>query len=182
MAVTTIFLTGVLLLTLLLVPILLWILHDKLSATALTGRIPALQPVESLISDRYRELVLLAAGGGAAGSLILSYGVGLDPCPLCWWQRVFLYPIAILTGTALVIEDTHVRDYVTPLALIGGTISLYHYLVQHLPQLEATGCGTGIACSTIQLSGYGFITIPWMSLTTFILVLILAGWFGRRES
>ncbi len=181
MAVTTVFLTGALFLTLLLVPLLLWIIHDNVSGVPLTDRISALEPVESLLSDRYRELIVLAAGGGAAGSLTLSYGVGLDPCPLCWWQRIFLYPIPFLAATALVIQDDNVRDYIIPLAAIGTTISLYHYLIQQFPQLDAAGCGTGIACSTIQLSGYGFITIPWMSLTTFTLVLVLAWWFALER-
>lgn len=178
MVLETAILTGALGLTAVLVPLLFWVLHDLVSSTPLSQRVTALQPVETVVADRYRELVLITAGSGIAGSLVLSSVVGLEPCPLCWWQRIFLYPIPLLAATALVLKDARVRLYIIPFAATGIMVSLYHYLVQQVPQLQGTGCGGAtIACSTVQLSGYGFITIPWMSLTLFVTVLLLAWWF-----
>jgi disulfide bond formation protein DsbB len=64
------------------------------------------------------------------GSLYYSEIVGFVPCTLCWYQRICMYPLAVILPIAAARGDEGVRRYVTPLAVVGAGISAYHYLVQ----------------------------------------------------
>ena len=70
-------------------------------------------------------------------------------------------------------RDTGVRIYVTPIAIIGGLISVYHYLIQWFPDLEGTSCTTSVPCTGVWFREFGFISIPYLALSTFALVLVL---------
>lgn len=115
-------------------------------------------------------LVALAATGG---SLFYSEVAGFAPCVLCWWQRVFLYPQTILLFTAFMRKDENMRLHTFILSGVGALISVYHTFIQFgwesaLP-CPATG---GISCQVLYFLEYGYITIPTMALTAFVLILL----------
>lgn len=56
------------------------------------------------------------------GSLYLSEIKGFLPCDLCWFQRIFMYPLTILLGIAYFKDDVGIAKYVLPLSFIGGYI------------------------------------------------------------
>lgn len=115
--------------------------------------------------------IFIVASGAVLGSLFFSEIALLVPCQLCWWQRIFMYPIAIISLVALVRNDKKAVFYILPLALIGGGIATYHYIMQLFPTLIE--CSEEVAkCSTVQFAELGYITIPLMSLTTFMLIAI----------
>ena len=64
------------------------------------------------------------------GSLYFSEVLLYVPCELCWYQRILMYPLVILLGIAAVKKDAGIVTYVLPLSIIGGSISIYHYLIQ----------------------------------------------------
>lgn len=108
------------------------------------------------------------------GSLYFSEIREFVPCELCWIQRIFMYPLTILLGIAVFTDDRAVRKYVLPLTTIGGSVSLYHYLVQKVPGFaEIQPCAQGVPCSGQYINWLGFITIPFLALTAFILITIL---------
>lgn len=125
-------------------------------------------------------LVALVATGG---SLYFSEVRGFAPCTLCWYQRVFMYPLVIILGVASFREDRAVRGYVLPMSVLGGLIALYHVLEQNVPGFGAPGlCRVGIPCSAKYINWLGFISIPVLSLTAFSLItLVLAGLPGARR-
>ncbi len=84
----------------------------------------------------------IVAGVAMLGSLYMSEVAHLIPCTDCWYQRIAMYPIAIILGIAAYRNDAKIRVYVAPLAVIGGIISIYHYLIQWFPNLEGTSCST----------------------------------------
>jgi disulfide bond formation protein DsbB len=108
-----------------------------------------------------------------AGSLYFSEVLHYIPCKLCWFQRIFMYPLAILLGIASYRFDVGIRVYVLPLTVIGGSISLYHYLEQKVPGFGNPAiCAAGVPCTTEYINWLGFITIPFLALTAFALITI----------
>lgn len=108
-----------------------------------------------------------------AGSLYFSEGLHFIPCKLCWFQRIFMYPLVILLGIASYRSDVRMRGYVLPLTVIGGSISLYHYLEQKVPGFGSPQiCTGGVPCTTQYINWLGFITIPLLALTAFTLITI----------
>lgn len=105
------------------------------------------------------------------GSLFFSEILHLPPCVLCWYQRVFMYPLVFIFGVGILRKDKNVPYYALPLSVIGGVIALFHYLLQRgiIPDNIAP-CAQGISCSTNLIELYGFITIPFMSLVAFIII------------
>lgn len=108
------------------------------------------------------------------GSLYFSNIRGFVPCELCWIQRIFMYPLTILLGIAAFTNDVRMRLYVLPLTIIGGSISLYHYLVQKVPGFaNIKPCVQGVPCNVQYINWFGFVTIPFLALTAFTLITIL---------
>ena len=119
-------------------------------------------------------LAWLVALTATLGSLYFSEIREFVPCELCWIQRIFMYPLAIILGIAVFTDDRAVRKYVLPLTIIGGIVSLYHYLVQKVPGFaEIQPCAQGVPCSGQYINWFGFITIPFLALTAFTLITIL---------
>ncbi|MFD2617320.1 disulfide oxidoreductase [Terrilactibacillus laevilacticus] len=102
------------------------------------------------------------------GSLYLSEILGWTPCKLCWFQRIFMYPLTILLGIACFRNDRQIALYILPLSMVGGLISAYHYAEQHIQALQGqTFCGAGVSCSQKYFELFGFITIPFLALIAF---------------
>ncbi|MGG6447677.1 disulfide oxidoreductase [Pseudobacillus badius] len=108
------------------------------------------------------------------GSLYFSEVKEFIPCELCWLQRIFMYPLAIILGIAAFYNETNLKKYVLPLSVIGGLISIYHYLVQKVPGFAGVKpCVQGVPCNTQYINWFGFVTIPFLALMAFTLISIL---------
>lgn len=116
-------------------------------------------------------LVALVA---TAGSLFFSEVMELPPCILCWYQRIAMYPLVLVIGVGIATRDARWKYYALPLALAGLAVSIYHNLLYYglIPE-SITPCKEGISCTTVQIEWLGFITIPLMALTAFVLVSVL---------
>lgn len=110
---------------------------------------------------------------GTVGSLFLSEVMLYPPCALCWYQRIALYPLVFVIGTGLVLNDRRVTAYALPLAILGLGISGYHNLLYYgFITEELAPCTEGIPCNAVQLELLGFVTIPLMSLASFLAVTV----------
>ncbi|PZD97492.1 disulfide bond formation protein B [Paenibacillus sambharensis] len=106
------------------------------------------------------------------GSLYLSEVMQFMPCSLCWFQRIFMYPLTILLGIASAKNSPLIIPYVIPLVVIGAAFSLYHTIIQKLPRnLDIAACGP-VPCRGDYLDWFGFITIPMLALTAFLMILV----------
>ncbi len=88
--------------------------------------------MQSILTSKMNVLLYLAwliAVAAIVGSLYFSNVLGLPPCDLCWWQRIFTYPIAVLLLVGLWRKDANVPYYVIPLAGIGLLFAVYHNLI-----------------------------------------------------
>lgn len=134
-----------------------------------------------LNSQFFLRVNFLMALIAALGSLYLSEVVGFPPCTLCWYQRAFMYPLALVFGTALWTDDAKWPRYALPIALVGLVIAIYHNLIYYDFVSEGmVPCEKGLSCKTRQLELFGFITIPLMSLGGF-LAISLFSFLGVRS-
>jgi len=127
------------------------------------------------LRNNYLLLGLIVSLVATLGSLYYSEVMGYTPCLLCWYQRIFMYPQVFLFGIALWKNDKRVVRYSIALSLIGGLIALYHYTVQ-IGIFTTTACsavGYSASCSDAFFTTFGYITIPMMAFTAFVLLLIL---------
>ncbi|MDZ7799934.1 MAG: disulfide oxidoreductase [Trueperaceae bacterium] len=110
------------------------------------------------------------------GSLWFSEVRGFVPCTLCWYQRILMYPLAIQLGIAAWRGDVSIIRYALPLTTLGGLIAAYHVLVQKIPDFGfASTCRSGVPCNAAYIEWFGWVTIPVLSLSAFVLITILLG-------
>lgn len=115
------------------------------------------------------------------GSLFYSDIAGFTPCTLCWYQRIFMYPQVILLGIALLKKDRSIIKYSLVLSGIGALIATYHYFLQ-TTKIEIIPCsavGYSVSCTKTFVLRFGYITIPMMSLTAFVLVFLLMYYYKK---
>ncbi|HEX5578178.1 MAG TPA: disulfide oxidoreductase [Candidatus Limnocylindria bacterium] len=116
-------------------------------------------------------LAFAVALTATAGSLYFSEVAHMVPCTLCWYQRIAMYPLALMLGIAAWRGDWGIRRYTAPLAAIGALIAAYHVVLQRVPGLPSAGCSLTAPCSAIDLERFGFVTIPVMALIAFLAIL-----------
>lgn len=109
------------------------------------------------------------------GSLYFSEIMGAIPCEYCWYQRILMYPLVLILGIAAVRKDYKQTLYVLPLSGIGMCVSLYHYLLQKTDLFgEEAGNACGVVpCNVEYINVFGFVTIPFLALTAFVLIFIM---------
>lgn len=109
-----------------------------------------------------------------AGSLYLSEVSNFRPCFWCWVQRGFMYPLAAILGVAAWRRAYRARWVLAAVAALGGTVSVYHILLERFPSLESAACDPTNPCSLIWVERFGYLTIPTMALSGFALIVVLA--------
>ncbi|HAZ11387.1 MAG: hypothetical protein A2X86_20090 [Bdellovibrionales bacterium GWA2_49_15] len=108
-------------------------------------------------------------------SLIFSEVFKLPPCSLCWYQRIFMYSLVFVIPTGILIRDSKLSYYTTVLSFAGGIIAFYHNLIYFDFIREGLKvCTADLSCKSKQLSLFGFLSIPTMSLVAFVIILLLS--------
>lgn len=121
------------------------------------------------------ELLLVVSGMGTFLSLFYSEVLGELPCDLCWYQRIFLYPQVIILGIAKWKKDASVLKYSLGLSFGGALVALYHYYIQWggVALIPCSGELLASPCAQKTILEFGYITIPFMSLVSFTLMIVL---------
>ncbi len=105
------------------------------------------------------------------GSLFFSEVMKLPPCVLCWYQRIFMYPLVLILSVGILRQNQSLQWYVQPFAFIGTGIAIYHNLLYYEIISESFApCSQGVSCTSRQIEWLGFITIPLLSLAAFLLI------------
>ena len=116
-----------------------------------------------------------------AGALFIGEVMGKTPCVLCWYQRIAMFPLALILGIGLLEADGRSIRYALPLALAGAGIALYHCLIFWGVISEAlTPCGKGSSCADADVQVAGFVPIPLLSLIAFTAIVALL-WFAKSK-
>jgi disulfide bond formation protein DsbB len=108
------------------------------------------------------------------GSLFFSEVMHFIPCSLCWYQRIFMYPLVLIFLVNLLYPDENVYKYAFPIAIVGLAVSVYHNLLMFkiIPE-SLSPCVQGVPCSVDYLNWFGFITIPLLSFIAYLAILIV---------
>lgn len=111
-----------------------------------------------------------------AGSLFYSEVAGFAPCKLCWFQRIFMYSQVVVLAVALLKNDRTIAVYNLALSSIGALVADYHYLIQigAAPAVSCSVVGYSVSCSETFAPVFGYITIPLMALTAFLMVIFFS--------
>lgn len=134
---------------------------------------------------RAGTLAFIVAATATLGSLFLYEYSGFFPCRLCWYQRIFMYPQALILGIAALRKMKDATLFTIPLSIIGGSISAYHYGLHVLGMARVNvsdACAAnGVSCMSTEFVQFGFITIPLMAFTAFTLILLLSFLWRRNK-
>ncbi len=142
-------------------------------------RLPLGRTIVSFVGKHAILLAFLVSLASISGSLFYSELVGFEPCLLCWWQRVFLYPQVLIFGAALWYKKTDVFLYSVPLVSLSAILSFYHQYVYMGGESVLPCTALGGACLKNYVMEFGYITIPMMSFTAAAFLLLLA-WIHRK--
>lgn len=131
-------------------------------------------------SDRTLEAAAAIAFVTAAGSLAMSDVFGAVPCVLCWWQRILMYPLAVLLPLAAARRDLTIRPYALALTVPGIAFSIWHSVIQRVPNLLGDSCAEGASCAGIwsfalrpTADSNLYLTLPNMALIAFVTITVL---------
>lgn len=132
-------------------------------------------PFFTWVSKKTLFLVTFVSFSSILGSLMYQYIIGFSPCTLCWYQRIFMYPIGLISIVAIFKKfNSEIWVNVKTLSIIGGIIALYHVLSRFTGKELIPCSATGPSCLQDLFKVFGFIDIPVMSLISFLLIFILA--------
>ena len=115
------------------------------------------------------ELAAMIATGATLGSLYFSEFRNYVPCEYCWYQRIAMYPLALILLIAAIRRDKNIIPYALTLSLAGFAISIYHYQLQLFPD-QSSSCGLDASCTYRWIEVFGFVTIPFLALISFAFI------------
>jgi len=141
---------------------------------ALAGVRGPLDTIRNLLWGYELWGAFVVAAVATVGSLFYSQVALFIPCEFCWFQRVLMYPLSILTLLIAVRGDNRAARYLIPLPVVGAGTSIYHMLIERGVIKEPAKCGlTGGGCGTnwIANHSFGYLTIPTLALTAFLLLI-----------
>ncbi|HET9023471.1 MAG TPA: disulfide bond formation protein B [Burkholderiaceae bacterium] len=116
----------------------------------------------------------VVATASTLGALFFSEVLELPPCLLCWYQRIFMFPLVLLLPIGLFPFDPKVVRYALPLSLLGTVVAAFHVLlVAGVVPESVTPCSRGVPCSEVQIAWFGFVSIPVLAVLAFTLITLL---------
>jgi disulfide bond formation protein DsbB len=142
---------------------------------AVLGRGQPLTAIRSALWGYELWAAFAVAAIATGGSLFFSEVAHFVPCELCWYQRICMYPLSIVTLLAAIAGDFRVARYLLPLPVVGAGVSVYHLLVENGVVSQTTACLVSApgGCATKWIDEFGYVTIPTLALTGFVLLIEL---------
>jgi disulfide bond formation protein DsbB len=116
-------------------------------------------------------LAFVVAAIATGGSLFFSEIAHFIPCELCWYQRICMYPLSIVTLLAALFDDPRAARYLLPLPVAGAGVSVYHLMVENGVVGQTSTCLISApgGCGVKWINEFGYVTIPTLALTAFAL-------------
>jgi disulfide bond formation protein DsbB len=141
------------------------------AALALVGIRDPLRALQSRVEGYELWLAFVVAAIATGGSLFFSEIAHFIPCELCWYQRICMYPLAIVTLLAALSDDPRAARYLLPLPVVGAGVSVYHLLVENGVVGQTSTCLISApgGCGVKWINEFGYVTIPTLALTAFAL-------------
>ncbi|PIR43792.1 disulfide bond formation protein B [candidate division WWE3 bacterium CG10_big_fil_rev_8_21_14_0_10_32_10] len=130
----------------------------------------------------YLYIIFLTSLVSTLGSLYISEVIAFEPCTLCWFQRIFMYPIFVIGLVAFLSKDFKVYKYTLPLSVVGICFSTYQYLLQMGVIKELVECSSRIPCDGKYINYFGFITLPFLAGVAFLVIIISSFILYKKEN
>lgn len=168
-----------------------------ISALSLLTLIANIGIVVFLLFKKFRDYIITIANKyglvfayivsviATLGSLFLSEVAHFTPCLLCWYQRILMYPQAIILLVALFMKFTkEIKYYCIALSGVGFVLALYHYYLQLFgdPTTPCSTVGISVSCASRPFTHFGYITIPFMAATAFLLIILSMIYYSPKKS
>ncbi len=125
-------------------------------------------------SNFLMQIIALTALIATLGSLYFSELRGYVPCELCWYQRIIMYPMVLLSVMAIIRKEMNISFYILIISGIGILVAIYHYSLQKVAVLGDLSMCTGQSCTVQYINWFGFITIPFLALIANIIIFVCA--------
>lgn len=125
----------------------------------------------------------LVASTSTLGALFFGEVMNLPTCVLCWYQRIFMFPLVLVLPIGMFPFDRKVVRYALPLAAPGWLFAAFHVLLVAgvIPE-DIRPCTQGVPCSEQVIEWFGFVTIPLLSLVAFSAIIALLVLAYLRDS
>jgi disulfide bond formation protein DsbB len=94
---------------------------------------------------------------------------------MCWYQRICMYPLSLLTLLMAIRGDNRSARYLLPFPVVGACVSVYHLLIENHVVSTPQACQVGAGCTVKWINYFGYMTIPTLALTAFVLLTIFLG-------
>jgi disulfide bond formation protein DsbB len=148
-----------------------WLLGYTIFLQALVGMLGSLY--YSTFGDPVKNLL--------AGTAFPAHS-GFAPCELCWFARVLLYPMVVISMVGLLKEDKKFTDYIMPLAGLGVLLEFFHYGLQKWNFPNPFQCTLSVPCDALQVQYFGFVTIPFLAGIAFLVIFSLCALMRWAQS
>ncbi len=144
---------------------------------AVAGVRGPLRAVRSALWGYELWAAFVVAAVATGGSLFFSETAHFVPCELCWFQRIAMYPLSLLTLFLAAHGEHRFARYLLPFPVVGAGISIYHLLVENHVVAQASTCLVSApgGCATKWINEFGWVTIPTLALTGFVLLIGFLG-------
>src|SRR3989338_8805840 len=137
------------------------------------------------IDKHYLTLGFMVSLAASLFSLVYSEIICYAPCYLCWYQRIFLFPLPVIFGVAIWSKDRKIVKYVLPLLSIGFIFSVYQNFFYYFGQTANIPCdASGVSCYQALISAFGgYISFPMLSLSGYLalITIVLVAHFYQKE-
>ena len=162
--------------------IVIGIVALRLLAFASQAAADAFDGVAGAIAPNALAMGWIVAFLATAGSLYFSEVAHFEPCTLCWYQRIAMYPLVVIFAIAAARRETAGALYGAGLAAIGAVIAAYHVALEWFPALDSGTCDPDNPCTLVWFRVFGFISLPTLALAAFLLILTFSLIRLRRSS
>ena len=154
--------------------LLVWLLLVAVASLFSDAARTLLRGIRDTLAGAELWIAWVVAAIAVAGSLYYSEVADFVPCRLCWFQRIAMYPLAVVLLAAALRRDARGGAiYALALPVIGALISSYHIYIELNPEAESAACKIGAPCSVKWIEELGYVTIPVLALTAFLTIIAL---------
>lgn len=132
------------------------------------------EDIVDMVRQTGQWLVFLVTGGAMFGSLWFSEKIGFAPCKYCWYQRIAMFSLAVLSLVAAIRRDKGFSVYALTGASVGLAISTYHYLLEWFPSIQSGACSVDVPCTAVWFREFGFVSLAFMAGCAFIATIVVS--------
>ena len=141
------------------------------------------QRLKQLVSKWGMYVAFGAVTSSVTLTLVYSEVFGIIPCGLCWFERIVLYPQAVLVAVAFFYKDKYMPRYGIALSSIGVSIALYHHYLQMggTQFIKCPAAGAGADCAKRFMFEFNIITFPLLAAILFAFLIVLYMYMLRQD-